>query len=178
MKDNIIRKYIKFIIVIVLYYITKNNGMYIYLLSLFLYGIYSTVISHISIYNTIKDKYYVDYKNKIFKMIVNILLIINLFFLLINILISDITNNILRIDNTFLIFLVMSFTICLDTFETIILDYIKSFKYHSLANKLDNIYKYTDIFLYIIIVILSFNVFNLPIYISISLLYLSESLRL
>ena len=174
MKDNIIRKYIKFIIVIVLYYITKNNGMYIYLLSLFLYGIYSTIISHISIYNTIKDKYYVDYKNKIFKMIVNILLIINLFFLLINILISDITNNILRIDNTFLVFLVMSFTICLDTFETIILDYIKSFKYHSLANKLDNLYKYTDIFLYIIIAILSFKVFNLPIYISISLLYLSK----
>jgi hypothetical protein len=174
MKDNIIRKYIKFIIVIVLYYITKNNGMYIYLLSLFLYGIYSTIISHISIYNTIKDKYYVDYKNKIFKMIVNILLIINLFFLLINILISDITNNILRIDNTFLVFLVMSFTISLDTFETIILDYIRSFKYHSLANKLDNLYKYTDIFLYIIIAILSFKVFSLPIYISISLLYLSK----
>lgn len=174
MKDNIIRKYIKFIIVIVLYHITKNNGMYIYLLSLFLYGIYSTIISHISIYNTIKDKYYVDYKNKIFKMIVNILLIINLFFLLINILISDITNNILRIDNTFLVFLVMSFTISLDTFETIILDYIRSFKYHSLANKLDNLYKYTDIFLYIIIAILSFKVFSLPIYISISLLYLSK----
>lgn len=174
MKDNKIRKYIKLIIVILLYYITKNDGMYIYVLSLFLYGIYSNIISHISIYNTIKDKYYAEYKNKIFKMIVNILLIINLFFLLINIFISDVTSNILKIDNIFLVFLIMSFTICLDTFETIILDYIKSFKYHSLANKLDNLYKYTDIFLYIIIAILSFKVFNLPIYISISLLYLSK----
>ncbi len=172
--NNKFIKLLNFLKIIPFYYITKSNSIYLYVLSISLYNIYSVLFSNISILPYIKDKYYIYVKNKIFSDTLKKIFLINILFIIISIILSDITSIIFKIDHTFMIFIVMSMTISLDRIVSIFREYILSFKYKKLANNLYNLYFYLDIFLFILISIFCFNVFKLPNHISICLIYLPK----
>ena len=172
--NNKIIKLLNFLKIIPFYYITKSDSIYLYLLSISLYNIYSVLFSDVSIFPYIKDKYYIYVKNKIFFAAIKKLLFINMFFIVISIVLSDITSIIFNIDHTFIVFLIMSLTISLDRMVLLFKEYILSFKYKKLANNIYYLYYYLDIFLFLLIALICFRILKLPNYISISCLYLSK----
>ncbi len=172
--SNKVIKLLNFLKIIPFYYITKSDSIYLYVLSLSLYNIYSLLFNNVSIYSYIKDIYYVYVKKKIFMGAIKKIVIINLVLALITILLANITNLIFNIEYTFVVFLTMSMTVSIDRIAYLFNEYFLSIKYKTLSYMLYSIYHIVDILLFIIIAYLSFKVFKLPNYISISLLYLSK----
>lgn len=173
MNDRLI-KILNFLKIIPFYYIIGMDSIYLYVVSLSLYNIFSLLFSNISIFTYIKDKYYICIKKKIFSDTIKRIVIINLILVIISILLADITSLIFKINNIFMVFLVMSITLSIDTIVNLFREYILSFKYKNIANKLYYFYHYLDIVLFIVIAILSFRVLKLPNYVSVSMLYLSK----
>ncbi len=172
--NNKLIRLLNFLKIIPFYYITKSDSIYLYIISLSLYNIYSLLFSNVSIYNYIKDIYYVYVKKKIFTDAIKKMVIINIILVLITIVLADITNIVFNIEYTFVVFITMTITISIDRIAYLFKEYVLSFKYKKLSNTIYSLYHIMDILLFILIAYLSFKIFKLPNYISISLLYLSK----
>lgn len=177
MKDkNIVFKLIQLLTIILLYYISGNNSLFLYASTLSVYNIFLSCFSHITLKETFKKINYDYSKFKILKYIsINIIIICTLFVLL-SILISDTTNIFLNIENTFLPYLIMSLSIITEPIIKILLEYLESYNKPKLSANLLNVYYILDSIFLLIISIISINIIKLPINISVSLLYLSKIL--
>lgn len=164
-------KTLQLLILLPLYYIVGEKSLFLYALSLSLYKIYISCFSHI----TIKDKINNKLTNKkIYTTILLILSTICIAFLLLGIIISDIINNLLNINNTFLVFLMMGFSIITEPFIKITTEYIEVVKSKKISKSLFNLYYVLESILLLIISILFFRIFNIKEYIAVSLLYLAK----
>lgn len=177
MKDKSI--YIKLtecLVIIALYYITKNSNLFLYAVTLSLYNIFLSCFTHISIKEKIKEYKETYSKFNILKYTSISIVIISLIFIFLSILVSDISNVLLNIENTFLPYLIMSISIISEPLIKIILEYLESIGKPKLSNGLLNMYYIIESILLLIISIITIKVIKLPIHISISLLYLSKIL--
>lgn len=175
MKDkNIVIKSFQLFMLIMLYYIYQDNNLFLYTITLSLYNIYISCFSHITLKETFKKIKNNYTKFKILKYItINITIICSLFILL-SILISDTINIFLNLENTFLPYLLMSLSIITEPLIKILLEYLETYNKPKLSNSLLNVYYIIETLLVILISILTIKIVKMPIYISISLLYLSK----
>ena len=174
MKDrHIVIKLLNLLSIILLYYIAGKNSLFLYVITLSLYNIYSSCFEHISLKEKLKE---VDDKNKIklFKYTILSISLVCLLFVILSILTSDTINVLLNIENTFLSYLIMSISIISEPLTKISLEYLESYNKPKLSSRLLNTYYILEIILFLIISIFSILIFKLPTHISISLLYLSK----
>lgn len=175
MKDkNIVVKLLHLIVLIILYHISKRNSLFLYASTLILYNIYLSCFSHITLKETYKKINYNYSKVKILKYTSINTIIISLLFLISSILISDAINIFLKIENTFLPYLIMSLSVITEPLIKILLEYLESYNKTKISNNLLNLYYIIEIVFLLIISILTINIIKLPIHISVSLLYLSK----
>lgn len=177
MKDkNIAITITRFITIVILYYIAGTKSLFLYATTLSLYNIYLSCFSHI----TIKDsftKINCEYsKFNILKAIVISMGIIGLLFVLLSIVISDSINIFLNLEHTFWPYLIMSLSVLTEPLIKIFCEYIELHNKPKLSNTLLNTYHILDSISFLIIGILTLRIIKMPIYIAISLLYLSKIL--
>lgn len=175
MKDkNIVIKSFQLLMLIMLYYIYQDNNLFLYMITLSLYNIYISCFSHITLKETFKKTNNNCTKFKILKYITINITIICCLFILLSILISDTVNIFLNLENTFLPYLLMSLSIITEPLIKILLEYLESYNKPKLSNSLLNVYYIIETLLVIFISIITIKIAKIPIYISISLLYLSK----
>ena len=171
---NMFIKLLQLIMIIFLYYISGKRNLFIYASTLCLYNIYLSCFSHITLKDTYK-KITIDYsKLKILKYIIINITIVNLIFIILSILISDTINIFLKIENTFLPYLIMSLSVITEPITKVLSEYLGSYNKSKLINNLLNLYYIIEIGLLLIISIFTLKIIKMPLYISISLLYLSK----
>ncbi|MBQ8219348.1 MAG: hypothetical protein IJZ79_06310 [Bacilli bacterium] len=175
MKENkFLIKTIEILIIISLYYIFGKTSIFIYVLSLSLYNIFSSCLTHISCINTF-NKYKDNYtKTKFLNIIMLTIEVFSLLFLLLGIFVSDIVNSLLNLNDTFLVFLFMGLSIPSRILLNIICEYFNSIKRTKISNLFYKMYYLLEFTLLLIISIFTFRIFKLDNYIAISLLYLSK----
>lgn len=175
MKDkNLMIKLFQFITIIILYYISGNNSLFLYASTLSLYNVFISCFKHITLKETYQKIEYNHSKLKILKYIIINIVIICLLFILLSIFISDATNIFLKIENTFLPYLIMSLSIMTEPIIKILLEYLESYRKTNLSSNLLNIYYILEMLILLIISIITLRFTKLSIHISISLLYLSK----
>lgn len=179
MKDKtIVIKTIELFSVILLYYISEKNNLFLYVTTLSLYNIFISCFSHITIKENLK-KVSNDYsKFKILKYSSLCITIICLLFILLSILMSDTINILLNIENTFLPYLIMSISIITEPLLKLSLDYLESYNKPKLSNRLLKTYYILENILLVTISLIAIRIIKIPIHISISLLYLSKIISL
>ena len=175
MKDkNIIIKLIQFLVIIPIYYISREQNLFLYATTLSLYNIYLSCFSHITLkdlYNKVQEK---SSKLKILQIMTIIILIISILFVFLSVIIGDTINIVLKIENTFLPYLLMSISIITEPLIKLFLEYLESYNKPKISNNLLNLYYILEVVFLLIIAILFIGIFKLPIHISIALLYLSK----
>ena len=163
---------------LILYYIVGNRNIFTYVLSLSIYNIFSSCLDNIDITTSLNKYKSIKTKNKLFKIITLSLILITLIFTLISISISDITNILLGINDSLLIFILMSISVISLPFIKIYTSYLENITNIKLQDNTLFIYHILENILLIIIAIFTFLIFKLNINIAISLLYLSKILSL
>ena len=156
---------------IILYYIVGNKSIFIYVFSLSLYNIFLSCFSHISIKECLKNIKTTKSKNKIFKYLSSMIIIISFFFLLLSIAFSDVISIFLKIDNTLPVFILMGICICTRPIIVIASEYLEHMTNNSNYELLPCIYDIIDKVLLLIMAIIVFRVLKTPI---LPLLYLSK----
>ena len=175
MKDkDIIIKTIQTITLILIYHISKNNNLFLYASTLSLYNVFSSCFSHVTLKELFQKNNNYNNKNKIIKYITINIIIISLIFILLSIFIGDAFNTVLNVENTFLPYLMMGLSIMTEPLLKIYLEYINSYNKPKLSNNLLILYYIFESIFLIIISIITLKIIKLPIYISISLFYLSK----
>ena len=116
-KNILVTKTVEVIALVILYYIVGNKSIFLYTLSYCLYNIFVSCLGHISIKDSLNLANNTKEKNKIFIYTESMILIFSLLFLLLGIVISDITSIILNIDNILLVFIMMGLTIFTKSFS-------------------------------------------------------------
>lgn len=175
MRDKKINiKLLGLITIIILYYISGSKSMFLYASTLSLYNIFISCFNHITLKETFKKIEYNYSRNKILKYTTINIVIISLLFILLSIFISDAINIFLKIENTFLPYLIMSLSIITEPIIKVLSEYLESYKKTNLSSNILNIYYILEMITFIIISIITLKFTNLPIYMSISLLYLSK----
>lgn len=171
---TIIIKIIQFLFLLMLLHIYGDNSLFLYLITLSLYNIYLSCFSHITLKETYQKIDCQYSKSKILKYVaINIIIICSLF-IISSILISDAISISLNIENTFLPYLMMSLSIATEPLVKILSEYLASCDKPKLSSAILTMYYILESFLLLIIGVLTIKVIKLPIYISISLLYLSK----
>lgn len=178
-KDKkIILNILQIFIIILLYYLVGKNSIFLYVLSLSLYQIFISSFSHLSFKNSF-DKYQdIKEKNTFLNISIFSISCLSLAFIILSILISDISSTILKIEDMFLVFLFMGLSIISTPLKNLYLDYLNSTKRIKKANIIDNLYSYSEIILFIILSILLFKVLDIPLHIKNALLYLPKILSI
>lgn len=175
MKDRKINiKLLGLITIILLYYISGSKSMFLYASTLSLYNVFISCFNHITLKETYKKIEYNHSKYKILKYTIINIIIVSLLFVLLSIFISDAINIFLKIENTFLPYLIMSLSIITEPIIKVLLEYLESYKKTKISNNILNIYYILEMITLIILSIITFRFTKLPIHISISLLYLSK----
>jgi len=179
MKDRyIVIKLLNLLSIILLYYIAGKNSLFLYVITLSLYNIYSSCFKHITIKEKLKDINDNYSKFKIYIYTILSISIICLLFIAISILMSDTVNILLNIKNAFLPYLIMSISVIAQPLVKLSLEYLESYNKPKLSNRLLNTYYILEIIFLLIISLLSIRIFKLPTHISISLIYLSKIISL
>jgi len=160
------------LILIPLYYIVGDKNIYLYVLSFALYKIFSACFYGVSIKETISNLND-NQKYKIFKLTTLIIGIVSLIFLLLGIVISDVIGNLLKINNTFVTFLLMGISIMADPITKIFLEYAESCNCKKIK-VLYNSYCYLEMGLFLIIALIGFRGLSVNEEISNGLLYLAK----
>ena len=169
-KQENLFKLINVVTIILFYYITKNSSIFPYVLSFSLYNIFSASFSNFTFFEKMDDYS----KRKHLKVLTLFISIIGLLFLLLSILISDISSSILNTNEMFLTFAFMGIsTICNPIVNTLV-SYLKSTKRINKSNIIYNIYRYLEIFLFLLISVIVFRMLDLSSDISCALLYMSK----
>lgn len=166
---------ISILFIIPLYYLTKDNNIFLYTLSLYLYLILSSMFNHIDIYSNIK--YYYDNKytyslNTIYKYTNISIIIINIFISIMVGLISIFFNNLFNIKGIIIVNVVMSLTLFIKPVLKNISSFVRVYNFKNLSDNIENIYKIINLVLLIISSVICFKLLDIDDYISISILYI------
>jgi len=166
---------ISILFIIPLYYLTKDNNIFLYTVSLYLYLILSSMFSHIDIYSNIK--YYYDNKytyslNTIYKYTNVSIIVINIFISVIVGLISLLFNNWFNIKGLIVVNIFMSLTIFIKPVLKNISSFVRVYNFKNLSDNIENIYKIINLVLLIISSVICFKILDIDDYISISILYI------
>lgn len=162
------------ITIIILYYISGSKSLFLYASTLSLYNIFISCFNHITLKETCKKIEYNHSRTKILKYTIINIIIISLLFTLLSIFISDAINIFLKIENTFLPYLIMSLTIITEPIIKVLSEYLGSYKKDNLSNSLLNLYYILEMATLIIISIITLRFIKIPIHIAVSLLYLPK----
>jgi len=166
---------ISILFIIPLFYLTKDNNIFLYNLSLYLYLILSSMFVHIDTFSNIKyyyDNKYIYSLNTIYKYTNVGIIIINIFLVVLVGLISMLFNNLFKIKGLVLVNIVMSLTLFIKPILKNISNFVGVYNFKTLADNILNIYKITNLILMIISSIVCFKLLNIENYLSISILYL------
>lgn len=173
-KSRLIIETIKLFTLIILYYIVGSKSIFLYVLSLSLYNIFTSCFNHITLSNTLKKLSSIQNKQKMYQYTLLTISIISLLFLLLGICISDIINILLNINNILPVFIMMGLSIITKPLVKLTTEYIESINYNKKYSIFENIYYILDNLLLLIVAIFTFRVFKVNINFAISLLYLSK----
>lgn len=163
---------------IILYYIVGSKSIFLYVLSMSLYTIFASCFNHISLKESYRKIITTKSKEKIFKYLLLIITVISFLFLLLSILISDLTSIFLKINNTLPIFILMGITIINKPLIRLLAEYLESVKSNHKYLSLITIYEIIEKILLLIFALFSFRIFKLNIISSISLMYFSKTVSL
>ena len=163
---------------IILYYIIGNKSIFLYVLSLSLYNIFLSCFNHISIKESFKKIITTKSKEKIFKYLLLIITVISFLFVLLSILISDITSLFLKINNILPIFILMGITIINKPLIRLLTEYLENVKNNHKYLNIITIYEIIEKILLLLFALFSFRIFKLNIISSISLMYFSKIVSL
>ena len=163
---------------IILYYIVGSKSIFLYVLSLSLYNIFLSCFNHISIKESFNKIITTKSEEKIFKYLLLIITVISFLFLLLSILISDITSVFLKINNILPIFILMAITIINKPLIRLLTEYLENVKSNHKYLNLITIYEIIEKILLLIFALFSFRIFKLNIISSISLMYFSKIVSL
>ena len=167
-------KLLGIITIIILYYISGNKSLFLYASTLSLYNIFISCFNHITLKETYKKVEYNYSRIKILKYTIINIIIISLLFTLLSIFISDAINIFLKIENTFIPYLIMSLSIITEPIIKVLSEYLESYKFNKLSNNLLNLYYILEMSILIIISIISLRLIKMPIHIAVALLYLPK----
>lgn len=173
-KSRLIIETIKLFTLIILYYIVGSKSIFLYVLSLSLYNIFTSCFNHITLSNTLKKLSSIQNKQKMYQYTLLTISIISLLFLLLGICISDIINILLNINNILPVFIMMGLSIITKPLVKLTTEYIESINYNKKYSIFENIYYILDNLLLLIVAIFTFRVFKVNINVAVSLLYLSK----
>lgn len=165
---------INILFIIPLYYLTKDNNIFLYTLSLYLYLILSSMFNHIDIYSNIKnyfDNKYIYSLNTIYKYTNVSIVIINIVLSIVIGLISLLLNTLFDIRGLILVNVIMSITLFIKPILNNMISFVKVYGFNKLGDNILNIYKITNLILLIISGIICFKVLDISDYLSISFLY-------
>lgn len=175
-KKELLLQTLKLFSIIILYYIIGKKNIFLYVLSISLYNIFTSCFNHISIKETLKKLEFHNSKLKLLKLLLLVITIISLMFILLSIIISDLLTIFLNINNITLIFILTGLSTITKPLIKLISEYLENITNNHNYNKLINIYIILDYLLLLIISLFTFRIFNLKENIAISLLYLSKIL--
>ena len=177
-KRTFIIKTLDLLTIIMLYYIVGTKSIFLYALSFSLYQIFVSFFTNLRL-KEILDKYKDNsQKKKIFTYAILFISLISLIFLLLCILISDITSIILNINNSLFVFIMCGISIITKPAICLLKQYMISITSNNKFKILDFVYEVFDKFLLIIVALLCFRAFNLKQEIAVGLLYLSKILSM
>ncbi len=174
MNKNIITKLVFGLTLIPLYYIVGKKSIFLYVLSLSLFNIFSTCFLNFSLKESFKNIKSTMLRNKIYKTTVLITSIISLIFLIFSIIVSDLSTKFLNISDSFITFLIMGISIFTESFTKINIEYLSAINYQKTSSKLLTLYHYMDDLFLLIIALITFRFTNLEENISCGLLYFSK----
>ena len=170
-KNGLIINFIEIVTLIILYYIVGIKNLFLYVISLSLYNVFVSAFTHLSIPGTLPK---IKNKAKLFNYLTLVLMVFSLMFLLLGILVSDIINIILNINDLLIIFVFMGLSIITKPFIKLLAEYLVWETDNTKFMKIVDFYHVFDSVLLVVIALLFFKVFKLPINISIGMLYLSK----
>ena len=170
-KKTLIYRTVDLISVIILYYIIGNKSVFLYVLSLSLYNIFLSCFEHISIKECFKNIKTTKSKQKIFKYLLSIVMLISFFFLLLSILLSDITSILLKINNSLPVFIVMGICVITRPVIKILSEYLENTTNNSNYGLLVDGYDIIDKILLVVIAVFDFRILKTN---ALPVLYLSK----
>lgn len=173
LKDLVI-DIISILFIIPLYYLTRDNNIFLYTLSLYLYLILSGMFSNIDIYSNIKyyyDNKYIYSLNAIFKYTNISIIFINIFISIVIGLISLLFNNLFHIKGFVLVNIIMSLTLFIKPILINVSNFVKVYNFKKLSDNIEDIYKIINLVLLIIASVICFKILDISDYISICILY-------
>ena len=165
---------ISILFIIPLYYLTKDNNIFLYTLSLYLYLILSSMFKHINNYSNLKnyyDKEYIYSLNSIFKYTNVSIIVINIFVSIIVFLISLLLNGLFDIKGLIIVNVVMSLTLFIKPILGNVSNFVLVYNFKKLSDNIENIYKVINLILLIIGSFVCFKILNIDDYVSICILY-------
>ena len=172
---NLIIDIIYTLYVVFLYYFTKDKNIFLYTLSLSLYYILSSMFLHIDTYPNLK-KYYDDKHiyslNTIYKYTNISIITINIIISIVVFLFSLLFNDLFNIKGLILVNTIMSTTLFIKPILNNIINFVRVYKFKTLAGNVLNIYKIFNFILMAICSLICFKLTNIEVHISISLLYI------
>jgi len=160
--------------IIPLYYLTKDNNIFLYTLSLYLYLILSSMFKHIDNYCNLKkyyDKEYIYSLNAIFKYTNVSIIVINIFVSIIVFLVSLLLDGLFDIKGLIIVNVVMSLTLFIKPLLKSVSNFVMVYNFKKLSNNILNIYKVINLILLIIGSFVCFKLLNISDYVSICILY-------
>lgn len=163
-----------FLAIIPLYYIVGDKNLFVYVASICLYNIFLSCFNDISLKKRLKEIDNSYKKHKIFKFSSIIMIILCLLFLIFGIIIGDLIETFLGVTDTFFTFFMMGLSLIITEYCNLCIDYFSASYTNKRINRLISNYHYGEIFLFLIISLISFRIFDAPVYISNGLLYLSN----
>jgi len=173
-KEVLIIDIISVLFIVPFYYLTKDNNIFLYTLSLSLYLILSSIFNHIDIYSNLKKYYdnnHIYSLNTIYKYTNKSIILINLLISIVIGLISLLFNRLFQIKGLIIVNIIMSLTLFIKPILKNIISFTKVYNFHKLSSTIVNIYKITNLILLIISSIICFRLLDINDYISICILY-------
>lgn len=169
-KTSFIIKTTEILSLIILYFITKNQNFFSYVLTLSLYNIFISFFENMSISDIFK-------RNEFLSMLLSSG-VISILFIIISVLIGKLVGTILNINNILIVFIFMSLNIFTYPASKILFEYLSNTTSNRIMNLFSIIYNIFDRLLLLIIALLSMKVFKLNNNLAISFLYLSKIISL
>lgn len=157
-----------FILLILLYHLTKNSNMLVLTVSFSMAVIFFTFFSTIDIRNTLNEYKENSYaRDKIFRLSIILITIISSFILVVAYLFGIIT----KIDGLWLVNIFMSLSVYANVLIKVIGEYLEILGYKKIGINLNYLYHFINIFFLTIMCILLFKIFHFNNYINVIILY-------
>ena len=177
-KNKIIIKTLELFLIILLYNIVGSTSIFLFVLSLTLYNIFSSCFSSLSFKKSF-DEYKDNYsKFKLLKVSLLSVCTIGAIFLILSLLINDLSSHILKLSDMFPVFFMMGVSLLHLPFINIITDYLNSTKRIKKSKILNNLKISLEPILLIITSIFSFRILKLSTSWTNALLYLPKILTM